>query len=391
MTGLPSHDLSYGPDDSARDVVVRMRHLRAAYELRQVNEYNNQMFITGAHVISKYSGMSYRDFAEKRILSPLRMTSSTLHPDRAFETGKFTQYFTTSRRRIPLFMPEHVADLIAGAGAVMSTVEDMTRWIKPPSTSRPPASYVGSSKGNGVVSISAYGLGWGRLSYRGHERVGHAGGAPGVDTRVHFSPNDHFGLVVLANTASYTEVIGDIANTVADHVLGLPKISPPVVNEAVPEVSTLLDILPPPLMSSEFTGTYINPGYGNFTLCSPLSHTSPQCLAVIQDFTTVMSAAGKPLCPTDLFSAWPRFWGSHLRLSHVSGYEYTAELASLYVDGYGADHSPFKNVVGTMAATFMEEEGRIVGLGLFFAQHQSWRAKKGGSVRDIADVWFEKL
>ncbi|KAF8189219.1 hypothetical protein K438DRAFT_1936129 [Mycena galopus ATCC 62051] len=37
-------DESYSPDDSPRDLVLRMRHLRTAYEFRQLWEYNNQTF-----------------------------------------------------------------------------------------------------------------------------------------------------------------------------------------------------------------------------------------------------------------------------------------------------------------------------------------------------------
>ena len=87
-----------------------------------------KMYITGAHVVSKYSGMAYRDFVEERIMRPLGMTSSTLYPERAFATGNLTQAWAPdSRRRIPSFMPEYKAELIAGAGGVMSPAEDMVR------------------------------------------------------------------------------------------------------------------------------------------------------------------------------------------------------------------------------------------------------------------------
>jgi hypothetical protein len=67
-------------------------------------------------------------------------------------------------------------------------------------------------------------------------------------------------------------------------------------------------------------------------------------------------------------------------------------LTTLYVDGYGSDHTPFEDVSDEiMSATFMVEDGNVVGLGLFVAGGQSWRVKKGGSVREIADVWFDKL
>ncbi|KAJ7629456.1 beta-lactamase/transpeptidase-like protein [Mycena polygramma] len=407
VTGLPGHDGSYSPLDSPEDLIRRMKYLRAAYELRERYEYNNQMYVTGAFVVSKYSGSSYRDFVEERILGPLRMTSSTLYPDRAFETGQFTQSWTPSRRRIPFFMPEHTAELIAGAGGVMSTVEDMALWVKmllnsgvdvqSNATIIPQTTFdlatsaisVANNQGTALFSIAGYGLGWGRLSYRGHELVQHNGGAPGVATIVDLYPHDGFGLVLLANTAG-PSVMRTIANAVADRMLGLPKVDAEVV-EPVPVAQWEG---PVPSHNVSFTGTYSNAGYGNFTLCSPLFPTSAECLEVIQDFRTVDSAAGKPTDSVDLYSAWPRFWGSHLHLSPVSedGIAYIAQITTLYVEGYGADRTPFEDVASeTYKTKFMLEGENVAGLGLYLAGKESWRAKKGGSVRDTADVWFEKL
>ncbi|KAJ7691628.1 beta-lactamase/transpeptidase-like protein [Mycena rosella] len=414
LTGLLcSHDVSYAPDDSARDVVVRMRHLRAAYELRQVYEYNNQqMFITGARVVSKYAGMSYRDFVEQRILAPLGMTSSTLHPDRAFATGNFTQSWTPSRRRIPFFMPERTADLIAGAGGVMSTAEDMTRWIKvllnggvdarTNTTIIPRATFdlatsaisVAINKGNQIMSIAGYGLGWGRLSYRGHELVQHNGGAPGVATIVDLYPYDGFGVVLLANTRTSAGVTRNIASTIADRILGLPTIDGRVLQEETPTPEHQRSPASQSHTLFGFTGTYTNPGYGNFTLCSPIFPPFQECRDVVEAFRTVDAVTGRPPRFTDLFAAWPRFWGSHLRLYPVSGsgYDYKVELTTLYIEGYGVDRNPFEDVsTEDISATFMTEEGRVVGLGLFVAEKGSWRGRRGGSVRDRADVWFDKL
>ncbi|KAJ7262737.1 beta-lactamase/transpeptidase-like protein [Mycena haematopus] len=410
VTGLPGHDGSYSPYDSPQDIVVRIRHLRAAYELRQRYEYNNQMYITGAYVVSKYSGSSYRDFVEERILIPLRMNSSTLYPNRAFESGKFTQSWTPSRRRIPFFMPEHTADLIAGAGGVMSSVEDMVHWVKmllnsgvDPQTNKtiiPRTTFdlatsaisVAVKRGSTLTSIMGYGLGWAQLSYRGHELVQHNGGAPGVATIVDLYPSDDFGLVLLANTAGPL-VTRKIARAIADRMLGLPAAVDRVETEMDAQAQPPLPVNPtPPEMFAGFTGTYSNLGYGNFTLCSPLFPTSSDCLAIIQDFRIVDSAAGKHTHPLDLYSAWPRFWGSHLRLSLVSGNDYIVRLSTLYVDGYGVDRTPFEDVSSEIfAARFMLEDGAVVGLAFFIAGEESWRVKRGGSVRDMADVWFDKL
>ncbi|KAF8147802.1 beta-lactamase/transpeptidase-like protein [Mycena galopus ATCC 62051] len=413
-TGLPAHDASYSPWDSPEDIVVRMMHLRAAYELRQCFEYTNQMYVIGAYVISKYSGLSYRNFVEDRILLPLGMTSSTLYPNRAFESGNFTQSWTPSRRRIPFFMPEHTADLVAGAGGVMSSAEDMLHWVKmllnsgvDPRTNdtiiprttfdlATSAISVAANRGSNLTSIAGYGLGWVRQSYHGHELVQHNGGAPGVATIVGLYPLDGFGIVLLANTAGPL-VTRQIARAIADRMLGfeVPALDHRAENELRPRLQLQIPSAPaiPPDMLAGFTGTYSNLGYGNFTLCSPLFPTSSECLAVIQDFRIVDSAAGMPTPSLNLYSAWSRFWGSHLRFSPLTGNDYMVELLTLYVDGYGVDRTPFEDVSDQIiTARFMVEDGSVAGLALFIVgQEESWRIKKGGSTRDIADVWFDKL
>ncbi|KAJ7292878.1 beta-lactamase/transpeptidase-like protein [Mycena rebaudengoi] len=391
--------------NTALDVVLRMRHLRAAYELREHYEYNNLMYMTGAHVVTRYSGLSYRDFVEQRIMQPLGMSSSTLYPDRAFNSGNLTQAWTPSGRRIPFFLPEKSADMIAAAGGVMSTAEDMLKWVKLhlnegidattgvsviPSATFDPATSAQSiafPKGNAANSFTAYGMGWLRRSYRGHEVVKHNGGAPGVATWVVFYPHDNFGLVILENTGTgFTDVV---EQAVTDRILGLPTEPSAFTREPSPSAA-LRSSRPPPLDLSEYAGTYTSPGYGNITICARES-TSSVCSTVVNNFETVDRATGRRSEPSELYSAWPRFWTTELRFVHLYENSFTVTPSALYVNGYGKDKTPFENLDGSLPSTFAVEEGKVVGLGLFTALRLSWRSKKGGSVRDTADVWFEKV
>ncbi|KAF8167031.1 beta-lactamase/transpeptidase-like protein [Mycena galopus ATCC 62051] len=418
VTGLPADDESYSPDDSPRDLVLRMRHLRTAYEFRQLWEYNNQMFITASYVVSTLSGMDYRDFVETRIMLPLNMSSSTMHPDRVSGTDRFSQTWTPSGRRIPFFMTDQMADLIAGAGGVMSTAEDMILWAKlilnggvdtQTNTTIIPAatfdlattgrSVLQPDVGDGLLSVMEYGLGWVRAAYRGHELIWHNGGAPGVSSACTVYPYDGFAVVVLANVATSGLITAteDIAFAVADHILGLPSANattapaPTATTSVAPTADS--SALPSNVLSA-LAGTYSNAGFGNFTLCNPApanSSTPPQCAGVFQDFKTVDAATGRLSSPGELYSVWSRFWSTHFRLTPISGNDYIGELTTLYVDGYGADHTPFEDPVDDFKITFMEENGKVVGLGFFVAGSETLREKKGGNVRDISDAWFDKL
>lgn len=204
-------------------------------------------------------------------------------------------------------------------------------------------------------------------------------------------PDDNFAVVILANTASTGTQ--DVAFAVVDHILGLPSASPipaaPAAPKATGRAPRAAPPAPPPTGLTGLAGTYSNAGYGKFTLCG--SATSPHCVAVVQDFRKVDAAAGKLANPAELYSAWSRFWGTHLRLTPISGNDFDAKLSWLRVDGYGADHTPFDENSGDWKVTFMGESGKVVGLGFFVAENESWRAKEGGSVRDIADAWFDKI
>ncbi|KAJ7060513.1 beta-lactamase/transpeptidase-like protein [Mycena amicta] len=306
-TGLPNHDACYSPDDTPADIVAKLKNLPTAYEMRQFWEYNNQMYFIGSYVVSKYSGMTYRDFVEQRIFKPLNMTSSTMHPDVANATGRFSQTWSPlNRRRIPFFLSEHSADLMAGAGGVISDVEDLVIWAKtmlnggvdklgnqtivPQSTFDLATSAISviRSVGDNVTSIAGYGLGWARMAYRGHEWIWHDGGAPGVSSHIDIYPYDGFATVLLCNTAVVKQSTADsISRTVADRILKLPPFDhriPPGVDVTVPPP-------PPNPPSTGESGRERTPmlGTGTLHLCSPAqaNTTSPYCKAVIADFRLV--------------------------------------------------------------------------------------------------------
>ena len=83
------------------------------------------MYMVGAHVVSKFSGMSYQSFVSSRIFAPLNMSSTTFSPSKAAQSGRLTQTWTRDVRRIPFWFSDEVASLFAGAGGIISSAEDM--------------------------------------------------------------------------------------------------------------------------------------------------------------------------------------------------------------------------------------------------------------------------
>ena len=140
-------------------------------------------------------------------------------------------------------------------------------------------------------------------------------------------------------------------------------------------------------------GTYANPGYGSFTLCSPSSPSS-YCAGVQSDFSVVDSVRGNT-GSKDLLAEWPRAWSSHVRLRHQQGSIFEIYFTSLYPNGYGKDTTPFETKETGSAeglAEFVIEDGKVVGFGISGLVDQlTERARKYETVQDRAEAWFDKV
>lgn len=139
------------------------------------------------------------------------------------------------------FMP---TDEIGGAGAVMSSVEDYTKWIRsllredgpvpkeghravktPRIIVSPEAALPSPSGEKGPYeSASMYGLGWLTSSYRGHKFWEHDGGMHAYGAEVYFFPDLEFGVVTFGNTAMSSNALGLILLwELIDDKLGVPE------------------------------------------------------------------------------------------------------------------------------------------------------------------------
>ncbi|KAG2128999.1 beta-lactamase/transpeptidase-like protein [Suillus clintonianus] len=415
VSGLPRHDYSYGPYDSPKDDVLRMRYLRPAFELREQWSYNNKMFTAVAHIVETYSAQTYTSFVEDRIFTPLGMSSSTYSPAKAGKTGKFTQGWTSNGRLLPECFTEEMATLMAGAGGVISSAVDMSKWVAlwlnkgvHNNVTVIPLSVYGNASQSYSVSISApddsehsiqgYGMGWFRYSYLGHDLVYHTGSVPGLSTLAAFLPDDDVGVVVFANGGDKATPVMDISNRIIDAALNLRSKPSPPIKPSTTEKKAITppnsDVVGLELALDEFSGTYTNAGYGPITFCSS-SGSSSYCQDVISDFTAVDSAQSSAPQSPQLFAAWPRIWSSHIRGVHQSGNTFLVQYTSLFPEGYGRDRTPFETAeIGTSEVTgeFVVEDGKVVGIGLVGLVGQvTERERTHTTVKDRAEIWFDKV
>jgi CubicO group peptidase (beta-lactamase class C family) len=197
-----------------------MRFLPPESSIRSHFEYQNEMFLTAGQIIPAITGKSWDDFVRERIFGPLGMTSS-LTSDPASPEGMDLASPHVKVKGTMQTIPLIKLYNIAPAGAILSNINDMEKWLRlqmhngsfntkqifseaaakemhspqtiiplldaPPGLPAPDANFF------------AYGLGWFLHDYHGHMLIDHGGRTDGMTTMVAFAPNDNFGFVILTN------------------------------------------------------------------------------------------------------------------------------------------------------------------------------------------------
>ncbi len=194
-SGLPRHDFSFiGGNQTVKDVVRSMRHLPLTKPIRTTFQYCNIMFVTLGHVIEILTGQWLGDFLSDRIWKPLNMTSTYFSLSDALKSGKpFARgqyWLSESQAFIEVDYIDNKA--IEGAGAVLSTVTDYSKWLRIMMNRDEPISKAGhealvtphmiSGKRPDRGIMTFYGLGWAVEYYRGYDVIWHNGGETGVST-----------------------------------------------------------------------------------------------------------------------------------------------------------------------------------------------------------------
>lgn len=232
--------LWWGTSYSAREVLERAALLEPAAPFRTKYEYSNLMFIAAGEVIRAVSGLSWEQFVEQRIFSPLNMSRSITSTTDLSAKGNFaTPHKTYTDRNQPIEWMNW--DVMGAAGGVISSVHDMSKWMQSQLAQGEdtPGSKVlftkarsremweahtpipvseGSRRRFPSTHFRAYALGWSLSDYLGYKLVGHGGGYDGMYSQVLMAPEKRLGVVVLTN--SMTGIGSAITYRVMDTFLG---------------------------------------------------------------------------------------------------------------------------------------------------------------------------
>lgn len=300
-TGLPRHDISWYlfPSADKDSLIQRIEFQEPFTGLRQEWHYNNFMFLAQGVIAEKITGKSWEDNIKTRFFEPLGMSrSQTLLTELKKSDNVALGYELKKDDRISK-MDYYDISGMSPAGSIYSSANDMSNWLK---------MWINKGKYNGKEILSEmyineaissqmvmtgalpddknpdlffanYGYGWMMGSYRGHYRVEHGGNIDGFSASVAFFPSDKLGIVVLANQNG-SSVPTLVRNTIADRLLEGKKsdwtkrfIEDRDKTKKMQEemklgdsITTRVKNTKPSHIKQDYTGTYENPGYGNFDI-----------------------------------------------------------------------------------------------------------------------------
>lgn len=244
--GLGAGDLLWWPPSTydRKEIARRLRYLPLVTSFRSAYAYDNVLYTVAGELIETISGQTWEEFVEKRILEPVRMTTSRVCESDAEASGNVATTHARVDGKVQVVKP-FTSDNTNPAGGICSNADDMAKWmivqldsgrissdkrlfsartaaelwamVVPLSTSNPPPELAPAR-----ANFNGYALGFGVRDYRRYKMVTHTGGLPGYVSRVTLMPELKLGVTVLTNQEA-GGAFNAITYYVLDRYLGAPK------------------------------------------------------------------------------------------------------------------------------------------------------------------------
>ncbi len=295
-------DFTFYNTDLTRDQVMeKMSHVKAAYPFRTKWGYTNSAFLTAGQIIPVVTGKPWEVFIKENIFAPLGMGNTlALTADMPNSLNRTVPHTLVNGQLTPI--PYCNIDGLAPAGAISSSVNDMSKWVmallndgKVGQRQVIPLSAVQATKQaqdivgsnthlNGETGYVLYGLGFELEDYEGHRIVMHTGGVNGYVSSVTMVPKEHLGIIILTNTdenSFYEALKWDIMDAYfklpfsdySDKYLGFFKTE---MDAEAKKDRLLRDTIamnhPLALPPAAYTGKYMNDLYGSMTVTQGLNN-----------------------------------------------------------------------------------------------------------------------
>ena len=239
-TGIPRQKFfSLNPPSDRRGVRDAMRYFEPSADFRSVWQYCNETYSVAGDMVAERAGTPWEDLVRARIFQPLGMSRSVFSVrDMQKDPDHATPHIDWEG--VPEAMSFHNADILGPAGCIISSANDLSRWVlfnlakgKWDGRQLVDAGQLGRIQSPQMpvprggrdkeVLLQSYGMGWFLDAYRGYLHVHHGGVLYGFSSQVSFLPSENVGVVVLANLNG-TPLTTILEGYVYDRLLGLAPV-----------------------------------------------------------------------------------------------------------------------------------------------------------------------
>ena len=211
---------------SSDEILQHMRLAKPAYSFRSGFIYQNIFYLVAGKVIEKISGMPWSVFINKRIFQPLGMFR-TKSEFRQVKDANITMPHFRIDSTIAVIEHDTIVDVIGPAGSVLSSIDDISLWLKcmldsskyadgrlvKPNTWKEllkPQTLVSEGEFYPTQRITkpnftTYALGWFQQDYKGRKLNFHTGSLSGAVAIHAQMPEEKTGVYIFANL-DHTEI-----------------------------------------------------------------------------------------------------------------------------------------------------------------------------------------
>ena len=296
-SGLPRHDLMwYNSSASRQELFDRLQYLEPTKDFRAVWQYQNLMFMTAGYLVGQVAGQSWEEFVQKRIFDVLGMKSSNFSIETTIqEAVDYAHPYREVGDEVKEIAFYAAQGAIAPAGAIVSNVEHMSKWVmlhlnkgkvgdrQVISESQmvqlhTPQMVIPGAEVYKEVPYTSYALGWFVQPYRGYSMLHHGGNIDGFSSLTSFLPDENIGMVVFTNL-NHSPVPVILTYNAAERLLGLNEVpwserSMKLYDEMKEaekkgKEKSGTDAVPntkPSHPLEAYTGDYAHPGYGTISI-----------------------------------------------------------------------------------------------------------------------------
>lgn len=230
--------LWYGSGLSRDEILYRIRFLKPSTSFRSAYGYQNIMFLLAGQLVAAASGNTWDGFVKQRIFAPLGMSRSNTSTNDLTGVDNVAQPHEERDGHLTS-VPYRNVDNIGPAGSINSCSRDMAEWLRfqlgdgtynghklvsaaALRETRMPQTIIPSGGGpDPHAHFHAYCMGWVAQDYRGKYLVSHNGAIDGMKSMVLLVPEQHLGVVVLANRGG-TQLTDALGYWLIDTWMGTP-------------------------------------------------------------------------------------------------------------------------------------------------------------------------